>query len=265
MSIQLTLDNLEPCLLEDRKTVITTVTNYGYLLYTLNMLKSLKPFGLDRKILVVCIDSKSANTLRCLGYNVYCIDDLTSQKELSKFSPWNTKGYDKICYLKLELIYRILSLNTNVLLIDGDIIFLKNPLPDIKWWIEDKSIDVHIQNDSLENHNKNNLCTGYMLIKSNETMINLYDCVSEAGQKKYITCAFDNNDQSYFNKFVKPSCNVQSLTLLKYPNGQAFYNMPSRKETAILIHFNWVHGHIKMAKMKEYKMWLLTPEEEDQI
>lgn len=257
----ITLEGLAPCLLEDTKTVITTVTNYGYLLYTLNMLKSLKPFGLDKKVFIVCIDKKGASILKRMGYNVFCVDD----NELSKFSPWNTKGYDKICYLKLELIYRILSLNKNVLLIDGDITFLKDPLPDIKWWIEEEHIDVHIQNDSLENTNKNNMCTGYMLIKSNGKMIDLYDCVSERGRQKYLECAFDNNDQSYFNKFVKPNCTYQALTLMKYPNGQAFYNQPSRRETAILVHFNWVHGHIKMAKMKEHKMWLLTPEEEEQI
>jgi hypothetical protein len=30
-----------------------------------------------------------------------------------------------------------------------------------------------------------------------------------------------------------------------------------------MVHFNWVQGHLKMAKMKEHKMWLLTPEEEE--
>lgn len=264
MTINITLDDLAPCLLDDNKTVITTMTNYGYLLYTLNMLKSLKQFNLDKKILVVCIDRKGSNILKKLGYNVICIEEDVPQ-ELGKFCPWNTKGYDKICYLKLELIYTLVSLNKNVLLIDGDIVFLKDPLPDINWWIQEEYIDVHVQNDSLENHDKTNLCTGYMLIKSNDKMIKLYDCVSEVGKKKYLECAFDNNDQSYFNKFVKPNCTFQALTLLKYPNGQAFYNTPSRKDTAVLVHFNWVHGHIKMAKMKEYKMWLLTPEEEEQI
>lgn len=262
--INLDITYINNCLLEDNKTVITTVTNYGYLLYTLNMLKSLKQFNLDKKILNICIDKKSANILKHLGYNVFCIDDLSSQ-EITKFCPWNTKGYDKICYLKLELIYRILSLNKNILLVDGDIVFLRDPLSDIKWWLEENHIDVHIQNDSLENINTINLCTGYMLIKSNDKMRNLYDCISEAGKKKYLECAFDNNDQSYFNKFVKPYCTFQALSLFKYPNGNAFYNMPSRKETAVLVHFNWVHGHIKMAKMKENKLWLLTPEEEEII
>jgi hypothetical protein len=265
MSIKIIESDILSCILEDDKTVIATITNYGYLLYTLNMLKSLKTFGLDKKVLVVCIDKKGTNILKNLGYNVLYLNELEDHKDLGKFCPWNTKGYDKICYLKLELIYSILSLNKNILLIDGDIVFLKDPLPDIKWWNEEISIDVHIQNDSLENHNTTNLCTGYMLIKSNKKMINLYDCISDNGKKKYLECAFDNNDQSYFNKFVKPHCNVQALTLRKYPNGNAFYNDITRKDSAVLIHFNWVHGHIKMAKMKEHKMWLLTPEEEDQI
>ena len=34
----ITLEDLAPCLLEDTKTVITTLTNSGYLLYTLNAL-----------------------------------------------------------------------------------------------------------------------------------------------------------------------------------------------------------------------------------
>jgi hypothetical protein len=264
MSIIITENDISSCILEDGKTVMATMTNYGYLLYTLNMLKSLKPFGLDKKVLLVCIDKKGAGILRKLGYNVVCIDDV-SMLGLSKFSPWNTKGYDTICYLKLEMIYRILSLDKNIVLIDGDIVFLKDPISDIKWWNEEKHLDVHIQNDSLENNNHTNLCTGYMLIKSNDKMIKLYDCVSEDGKRKYLECAFDNNDQSYFNKFVKPHCIFQVLTLMKYPNGNAFYNNPNRKETAVLIHFNWVHGHIKMAKMKEHKMWLLTPEEEEQV
>ena len=57
-----------------------------------------------------------------------------------------------------------------------------------------------------------------------------------------------------------------ALPLEKYPNGKMFYdNTEALNNSAMLVHFNWVHGHIKMAKMKEYKMWRLTPEEEEQI
>jgi len=265
MTIQLTEQNLLPSLLEDNKTVITTVTNYGYLLYTLNMLKSLKPFGLDKKVFILCLDQKGSTILRQQGYNVYCLEE----ENLKKFCPWNSKGYDKICYLKLELIYRILSLKKNILLVDGDIVFLKNPMNDIEEWCKDKIYDVWIQNDSQQDGNTKNMCTGYLFIKSNEQLIKLYDCVSENGKRKYTQCAFDNNDQSYFNKFVKPYCLMCPLPLEKYPNGKMFYDHCNSYETIpssiILVHFNWVQGHIKMAKIKEYKLWLLTPEEEEMI
>lgn len=260
MPFELILSDIEPYILEDGKSLMTTVTNSGYLLYTMNMLKSLEQFDLDRKILLFCIDKNASKILSGLGYNTFCIDD----KELGNFCPWNSKGYDRICYLKLELIYRVLSLGKNILLVDGDIVFLRNPLDDILKWSSDKIFDVWVQNDSQENRNTMNMCTGYMYIKSNDRLIEMYDCVSELGQRKYMTCALDNNDQSYFNKFVKPGCLMEPLLLEKYPNGKIYYdNCESMNDTAILVHFNWVQGHLKMAKMKEHKMWLLTPEEEE--
>jgi len=186
---------------------------------------------------------------------VVCVDEI-----YSKFSPWNSTEYVKICYLKLELIYKILSLRKNVLLIDGDIVFRKNPLDDITSWLHDKIYDVWIQNDSQQNTNTKNMCTGYMFIKSNDRLIKLYDVISEAGRNKYLKCAFDNNDQTYFNIFVKRACMFNALPLEKYPNGKMFYENPTLDP--VLVHFNWVHGHVKMAKMKEHKMWLLEEDEE---
>jgi hypothetical protein len=260
MSIQIPNDLLEKSIFNN--TVITTLTNYGYILYTLNMLKSLRPYGLDKTVLIIAVDTKCYRILNNLGYNVCCIEN----NNLGKFCPWNTEGYDKICYLKLELIYRVLSHNKNILLIDGDIVFQKDPRTDINKWITDKIHDVYIQNDSDDNRNTRNMCTGYMFIRTSNRLIELYDCVSPIGKKKYMECAFDNNDQTYFNKFVKPGCIISPLPLNVYPNGKYFYEKSDEiKNTIVLVHFNWVHGHHKMAKMKEHKMWLLSPEEEEYI
>ena len=244
------LPDLEPYSING--TVLTTLTNTGYLLYTLNMLKSLKPYHLDKKVLIVCIDKKGADFLKKKGYDVVCINDT-----IEKFAPWNSTEYVKICYLKLELIYKIL-LQKNVLLMDGDIVFRKNPLDDLEKWSKD--FDVWIQNDSLENSNTVNMCTGYMFIKKSDKLVKLYDVISEEGRKKYVKCAFNNNDQTYFNEFVKPRCTFKALSLEKYPNGQMFYDNPHLDP--VLVHFNWIKGHFKMVKMKECKMWLLTAEEE---
>lgn len=261
MSIHIENNEIQSCILYEN-TVITTLTNYGYILYTLNMLKSLKPFGLDKKVLIISIDKKCAAILSKLGYTVICINNA----ELVKFCPWNSNGYDKICYYKMELLYRLLSLKLNVLLVDGDIVFHKDPLHDIMKWQNDAHYDVWIQNDSQNNKDITNMCTGYMYIKSSDKMCTLYDCVSETGKEKYLLCALDNNDQSYFNTFVKPVCRMNSLPLESYPNGKVFYgNSDIVSNSATLVHFNWVHGHNKMVKMKEHKMWLLTPEEEEYL
>ena len=57
-----------------------------------------------------------------------------------------------------------------------------------------------------------------------------------------------------------------ALPLEKYPNGKMFYDNTDRvKDSCILVHFNWIKGHLKMAKIKEHKMWLLTEEEEEVV
>jgi hypothetical protein len=251
MSIHVTAEQVDPF----GKTVWTTVTNYGYRLYTLNMLKSLAPFG--HSVLLLCLDRRSATWFEQKGYQVFTVDE-----PMERFCAWNTEGYDTICYLKLVWIYRLLSLHRNVLMIDGDIVFLKNPAEDVQKW-EQSRFDGWIQNDAEYDSATNNLCTGYLFIRSTPNMIDLYNCTSEAGLVKYEKCAFDNNDQTYFNMYVKPFARIQPLPLEHYPNGRVFYKNPDvLRTTAIMVHFNWVQGHIKMAKMKEHKMWLLTPMEE---
>ena len=65
-----------------------------------------------------------------------------------------------------------------------------------------------------------------------------------------LKCEFNNNDQTYFNVFVKPRCSFSALPLEKYPNGKMFYdNTETLNKSAVLVHFNWVQGHLKMAKM----------------
>jgi hypothetical protein len=264
MNIDISIEQLNISLLDDNKSIITTITNYGYILYTLNMLKSLKKYNLDKKILIVCIDSKSEFVFKKLGYNVYTFND----NSLQKFVSWNKQGYDKICYIKLIVIYHLLNLNYNALLVDGDIVFLKNPILDIINWSNNNSYDIWIQNDSQNNNIIDNMCTGYMYVKSSNITKKLYDCISNEGIEKYKQCALDNNDQSYFNLFIKPYCNFKPLMLSDYPNGKYYYTNyinENLDNNCILVHFNWVHGHEKLVKIKKHGLWLLTEDEEETL
>lgn len=251
---------VRPCCLEDGQTVMVTLTNSGYLLYTLNLLKSLQPYGLDQHVLVVCMDASAAEVLRHRGYRAHS-EDL---QDLARFCPWNTKGYDEICYMKLRIIHRLLEMGHHVLLVDGDVVFRQDPRPAWRsWWASPPTYDVYVQNDSERNQDTTNMCTGYMWIRSTPTMMAAYDCVSQEGQERYKRCAMDNNDQTYFNRYVKPVCRMYALPLEEYPNGNVYLKRKQEMDArCVLVHFNWLKGHHKLVTMKQHRMWLLAPEEE---
>ena len=236
-----------------------TITNNGFILYTLNLLKSLARFDLDKKIVIVCFDSKADKTLRKMGYNTILFDI-----NIHRFIGYNKEGYDKICYYKLLIIYKLLCLKINVFYIDADVVFLKNPEKIINTW-NNLDKDMYIQNDSMDNSDDNNLCMGLLFVKSNSNTIKYFKCNSDENIKYYDTfCAFDNNDQSYFNNKIKPYLKVGVMKLEDCPNGKYFYKESLNIiDKVTVVHFNWVHGHEKLLKMKEYNMWLLTEDEED--
>ncbi len=236
------------------QTTLVTVTNTGYLLYTLNLLKSLQPYGLDRQMMVVCMDRHAATVLAAKGYQTTCED----HDALAAFCPWNTKGYDQICATKLHVVHRLLEQGRHVWMVDGDVVFLRDPRPDLEERMA--TADLLIQNDASEDADTSNLCTGYLWIRSTPQTIQCYEPARV--KERWAACAFDNNDQTYVNRWVATTCRHRALPLALYPNGRVFLKSPRMAADAVLVHFNWIKGHQKLVTMKRYHMWLLTPEEE---
>ncbi len=261
VDINITLEQLQSSLLNDNKTILTTVTNYGYILYTLNMLKSLKRFDdLDKKVLIVCIDSKSDTILKKQGYNTFLIN-----LDLNKFISYNKKGYDIICYYKLLFIYKVIEAGYNIFYFDGDVVFKNNPNDNLISWLKSDK-DIWIQNDTMNNNDYGNMCMGVIFVKSTQNSLIYFKCDTEEAYNYYkLVCAFDNNDQTYFNNKIKRYLDIGLMSLELYSNGQYFYNNPQLKETCILVHFNWIEGHKKLLKIKEHNMWLLTENEEERL
>ena len=260
INIDISYNNINECILEDGKSIITTITNYGYILYTFNMLKSLKVFNLHEKVFIVCMDSKSYNIFKKLGYNTYLID-----LQINKFVGYNKNGYDIICYYKMLYIYKLITIGINVFYIDGDVVFMNNPLNDFISWIKSDK-DVWIQNDTMNDNDNRNMCMGVIFVKSTDKSLKYFQCDTQDAYNYYKNiCAFDNNDQTYFNNRIKPYLQIGLMPLELYPNGQYFYKNSSLKETSILVHFNWIQGHQKLLKIKEYNMWLLSEDEEEKL
>lgn len=247
-------DIINKCLIKDINTLFITLTNTGYIDYTFNMLKSLENNdNIDKQIVIFCLDEESYNTFLTKGYNCILI-----KTQLSNFYGFWDNGFDKICYIKFLIIYKVIKLGYNCFYTDGDTFYMKNPINYIK---NTKNIDADcwIQNDTLQENNYGNVCAGFMYVISNDITKQYFECESEESIKKYKDSGLEAPyDQSYFNKYIKSYINLQLFPLNLFPNGNYFYrNSNIIKNNLIMVHFNWVVGHDKKDKMKTYNMWLL--------
>jgi hypothetical protein len=233
-------------------TIYFTVTNNGYLDYTLNMLKSLNRYNIDKKVLVVCLDSISNDYFKSIGYFTHFID-----LNLNEFSEFGTDGFAKCCYIKIFLIYKFLQMGYNVFYSDGDIFYTKNPLDEINM-LNEECGDMWIQNDTMDDNNINWVCAGFMYIRSNSNTLKHFNIEIPEFAERYNQFTKHTCDQHYLNIYIRPFLDVKVFPLNKFPNGNYFYNFSDKiRESITMVHFNWIVGHEKRDRMKKYNMWLV--------
>jgi hypothetical protein len=107
--------------------------------------------------------------------------------------------------------------------------------------------DMLIQNDMMENNNTDVLCSGFMFIKSNPKTLLLFNPFNVEDKRNEVGWG----DQLYINS-IKDQLKYKLLPLELFPNGRYYYQN-SKKIKPYLIHFNWVKGHDKKERMKEFK------------
>ena len=225
------------------KVKFITLTNDGYIGYTLNCLKSLEKSKLVDKLDSYAIGKNAYYTLLQNGYRAHLIDDKDTE-----FSQFRKGNWHNITKKKFNIIHENLKKYKYVCFTDGDIVYKdKRFLSYCMNLIDD--YDILIQNDTLDDNDHSNLCSGFMFIKSNRNTIKLFDPEIATKQAKE-----GWGDQMYINS-IKKKLNYKILPLELFPNGQYYYDHPKCKP--YLIHFNWIVGHEKKNKMIKHKMWYI--------
>ena len=226
-----------------------TLTNSGYINYTLNCIKSLKLINFKGKIHVYCIGKSGASKLaeRNIPYT-YINDILNSNIQVYRRGNWS-----RIIRYKFDIIYENLLNYKYVCFTDGDIVY-RNP-DFLQYCLA--NIGKHellIQNDSLKDKS-DNLCSGFMFIKSTENTRKLFN---PEQIKQYIGRKMWGG-QIYVNE-IKAQLNFKTLPLELFPNGNYYYKIASKHEngeTPYMIHFNWVKGDRKKLIMHKYWKWFI--------
>jgi hypothetical protein len=230
-------------------SIFITLTNSGYINYTLNCLESLKNIKSDLVLKSYCIGKEGTDILKKKGYICELIDD----EQNTNFQTFRTGNWSNITQKKFKIIHENLMKHDFVLFTDGDIVFENECF--YKYLLENiGDNDMLIQNDTLENNQFNLCCSGFMFIKSNNNTIDKFNPIHTEPYKNIIGW----DDQVYMND-IKNTIKYIMLPLELFPNGQYYY-IHNQHIKPYMIHFNYVIGHMKKEKMIEYNKWYVLGE-----
>lgn len=237
--------------MEDIKFI--TLTNDGYLNYTLNLIESLIHINFNlNNITFYCIGLVSYNTLKNKQLNVLRIDD----DKAINLKTYGSDTWSDVLKYKSYIIHENLKKHKYVCITDGDIVyennkFLEHCLTNLNMHKSDMICQYDGKN--IKPNNSDEICCGFMFIKSTEKTKELFD------YNNLINITGDWKEQPYINNRIKLlKINVAILDKLLFPNGYIYYNFNNQIKTPYLIHFNWVVGNEKIERMKTHKKWYLN-------
>ena len=238
-----------------RKYSFITLTNNGYKELTCNLIYTLKKLGIDDLLKIYCIGEESYNYFQKNYTNSESV--LVNPKE-SHLSTWcqyyamqnpNEEGkkiWADLTSYKFYSIHNELVNGNDVIFVDGDIIFNKNPIPHLLSNIKDN--DLLIQNDEQSDDNPR-MCTGFFYLKSTPYTINMSNFENITKNISTFT-----NDQQYLRRHEN-NMKVSYLKLAEFPNGKYWReNLPKEH---YIIHFNYDTGTHKINRMKKYNHWYI--------
>jgi hypothetical protein len=234
---------------ESNDCIFITLTNSGYVTYTLNCLESLKKIGFKQPLHSYVIGETGYNLIKEKGYDCTLLND---NLEDSVFQSYKNNKWADITFYKFVIIYENLLKYKFVCFTDGDIVFENKDFLD---YLKNNitSYELLTQSHEMSNNDKGVLCSGFMFIRSNENTLEIFNPKNVELYKNNKGNSFD--DQMYINEY-KEKLKYRILPLELFPNGRYYYK--NVNTSPYMIHFNWVIGHEKEKKMKCYGKWYVT-------
>jgi hypothetical protein len=248
------LDNVE---LKD-DIYLLTITTKGYIQFTENLLLSLKKCHSNAKLIVACLDKESFDKFNCLKETIKkCIPiHFSTTQSFKSQEIYGTSHFNIIMFFKLDVISQILlHINRQVVYVDSDIVFLKDPLHSLLYSPLPSDIDMMFQCDEYQSCNKKyctNICGGLIVARNTPNTQNIlnYNRLCDARIINVCTAG----DQTYLN-LARNKVKYDILPKNLFPNGTMLSNIPKE---AILIHYNWLSGADKIDRMKANNHWYLS-------
>lgn len=221
-------------------TVMFTIATAGYSPFVLNLHTSLNKIGLADKLVVFCLDPEAYQVLSGAGLSCR----LHRSKGTQPYCEIAAPGFARIVAHKYEIARTLLERGLNVLYVDGDIVFLRDPLPLLSRLVLEIDSELLMQREPESWFN-----TGFWLARPSEPLLDLLDVVGNAAAAEEIV-----EDQVFFNEALKKGeVKVTGLDPRLFATGKVIFDNPGILDIAYILHFNCVVGRkAKIAKMQQH-------------
>lgn len=246
------------------KTLVFTVTSDGYKYYTWNLYKMLEALKVPWKLCILCLDRESNEFFKRMAQipsRLYLMPgDHVIHKEPVRFGTTPFKRMNRMKIKALQELSQRDELET-LIFIDSDIAVFKDFVPSFKNALQTDPLlfqcDENL-NDSFLCSNTSkcaNPCTGVigMLLNSEmrSNLKDLYKIVSEQWGPAL-------TDQDYIaNRLMTIGLSYATLPRTEFPNGIFLANNKYKEGDPYLVHFNYIVGKAKQARMREKDCWFL--------
>lgn len=242
----------------DPRILWITLINRGYLEYTRNFLESVRRKAIPMRLIVFCMDEESLRELsgheNCLALPAVFLTECYA-KELRE---WSDMEYKRIVFAKLDAVaYTMRSSDDRsrlIAYIDTDIVLFKDPTTYMLDRFEPGVQVVHQCDEKdlcSDDENCPYLCSGCIAFRNDPALLECLtysdeDIVRYASDQHFLRASFRNADVRH-----------RSLDKILFPNGSSYISHFQTLGQACLLHFNYMVGGEKKARMKMMRLWYL--------
>jgi len=235
-----------------------TFTNTGSVELCDNFLQSAKNLGMDKDIIVYCLDDcreyfsdRFQSTFR---------DFKTDQIE-SSFHEYGQSEFRRVTENKVKIILDALEHDDSIVYTDCDVVFRKNPIDYILENDRD-DVDIFFASDLPFML----MCTGFMYIKNRAVIKELFGNYFNLNRQYNETKNEHMFDQEIINLILSDRENLTNIKYGVYPldfvaNGHTYFSESTQTGNECVVHVNFTIGKTsKINRLKEKNLWFTTME-----
>jgi len=178
----------------------------------------------------------------------------------SEFSRFGQKHYVRMTGVKSAAANAVVNLDLRPVIIDADVVLLRDPLPFLRKKADEEKYDIIFQDDTYM------VCTGfYYAVPTQNSKMFLAEVLNLIEASKYEKIDQYVVHDQLADPYWKHTLRFMFLDHLLFPVGKAFFQWKNANHHGLvpyLVHNNWVVGNeIKEHRFKEHLLWWREPDE----